>query len=112
MGWIGCVHWENINRDFVAQACALVAPVQPILHRLLCSNETTGNTPKLEFGVQWGGSGAVVEKNSDVNLLHELVHQWLEFTKFCTEVCAALKQSETSQNMSFGSNWVDLVRSL
>jgi hypothetical protein len=62
MGWIGCVPCENIRHDFIAQTCALVAPVQPILHRLSCSNETIGNAPKLKFGVQWGGSGAFVAK--------------------------------------------------
>jgi hypothetical protein len=52
-------------------------------HRLLCINETVRNAPKLESWVQWSGSGAFVTKNS-----------------------------ETPQNMSFGSNGVDRVRSL
>ena len=30
------------------------------------------NTPKCEFRVQWGGSGALVAKNSDVTSWHEL----------------------------------------
>ena len=46
MGWIGCVRCENIRRDFVAQIFALIAPVQPILHRVLCSNEMVPNAPK------------------------------------------------------------------
>ena len=32
--------------DFVAQTCALIAPVQPILHRVSCSIETLQNAPK------------------------------------------------------------------
>ena len=30
----------------MAQTCALIAPVQPILHRVPCSNETFSNAPK------------------------------------------------------------------
>ena len=46
MGWIGCVRCENIRRDFVARTFALIAPVQPILHRVSCSNEMVPNAPK------------------------------------------------------------------
>ena len=45
--------------DFMAQTCALIAPVQPILYLVSCSNETLTNTPKhyekgpnIEFRVQ------------------------------------------------------------
>ena len=55
----------------MAQTCALIAPVQPVLHRVSCSNKTLTNapkhyenTPKHEFRVQWGGSRAFVAKNS------------------------------------------------
>ena len=30
----------------MAQICALIAPVQPILHQVLCSNERLLNAPK------------------------------------------------------------------
>ena len=30
----------------MAQTSALIGPVQPVLHRVLCSNETLTNTPK------------------------------------------------------------------
>ena len=46
MGWIGCVRCENIQRDFVARTFALIAPVQPILHRVSCSNKIVPNAPK------------------------------------------------------------------
>ena len=46
MGGIGCVRCENIRRDFVARTFALIAPVQPILHRVSCSNEIVPNAPK------------------------------------------------------------------
>ena len=32
------------------------------------------NAPKRQFGVQWGGSGAIVAKNSDTTSWHELLH--------------------------------------
>src|SRR6185369_12906837 len=46
MGWIECVLCEKFRCDFMAQTCALIAPVQPILHRVPCSNETLPNAPK------------------------------------------------------------------
>jgi len=45
-GWIGCVHCENIWRDFVAWTFAFIAPVQPILHRVSCTNKMDQNAPK------------------------------------------------------------------
>ena len=46
MRWIGCVHCEKFRCNFIAQTCALIAPVQPILHRVSCSNETLPCAPK------------------------------------------------------------------
>jgi hypothetical protein len=51
-----------------------MAPVRPVLHRLLWSNETVRNAPKQEFWVQWSGSGAFVAKNLDASSFSELVH--------------------------------------
>src|SRR6185437_4370344 len=67
MGWIGSVHCEKFQCDFMARTCALIAPVQPVLQRVSCSNETLPN---------------------------------------------ATKHYETHQNMSLGSNGVDLFHSL
>ena len=74
MGWIGCVHCEKLWCDFMARTSSLIAPVQPVLHRVSCSNETNPkctqtvrNEPILEFRVQWGGSGAFVAKNSNAS---------------------------------------------
>ena len=63
----------------MAQTCALIAPVQPVLHRVSCSNETLPNAPKRdahkhEFRVQWGGLGAFVVKKSDATSWRELMH--------------------------------------
>ena len=46
MGWIGSIHCEKFRCDFMARTCALMAPVQPVLHRVSCSNEISRNTPK------------------------------------------------------------------
>ena len=63
----------------MARTSSLIAPVQPILHRVPCSDETLTNAPKHyenalkhEFTVQWGGSRAFVAKNSDAISWHEL----------------------------------------
>ena len=81
MGWIECVLWKKSRCDFMAQTCALIAPVQPVLHRVSCSNETLTNAPKHyenapkhEFRVQWGGSRAFVAKRSDASSWQELLH--------------------------------------
>src|SRR6185295_14495431 len=34
MGWIECVLCEKFRCDFMAQTCALIALVQPVLHRV------------------------------------------------------------------------------
>ena len=46
MGWIGCIRCEKFRFDFMAQTCALIAPVQPVLHRVSCTNETLTNATK------------------------------------------------------------------
>src|SRR6185312_5484903 len=52
-------------------------------------------TPKQEFGAQWGGSVAFVEKKSDATSRHELLHQ---FGPFCTVFCNATEQSQMQKN--------------
>ena len=69
MGWIGCARCEKFLCNFVAQTFALIAPIQPILHRVSCNNEMVPNAPKhyetqqnMSLGVQWGTSSAFVAK--------------------------------------------------
>ena len=76
------------------------------------------DAPKIEFRVQWCGSGAFVAKNSNKTLLHELLH-FCEFGAFCTKFRAVAKlfqnapeRGETHPSMSLGSNGVDRDRSL
>ena len=77
MGSIGCVRCEKFLCEFMAQTCTLIAPVQPVLHRVSRSNKTLTNAPKhyenaskLEFRVQLGESRAFVDKNSDASSWH------------------------------------------
>ena len=53
------------------------------------------NTPKCQFRVQWGGSGAFVKKNSDATSWHKLL---LKFGLFRTEFCKASKRSRMHPN--------------
>ena len=47
MGWIGSVRCEKFQGDFMAQTrVALIAQVQPILHRVPCSMKILPNAPK------------------------------------------------------------------
>ena len=46
MEWVVCVLCEKFHNEFMAQTCALIAPVQPVLQRVSCSNETLPNAPK------------------------------------------------------------------
>jgi hypothetical protein len=73
--WSGSGAFIAINFDATSfsELRALKALVQPVLHRLSCSNETVQNTPKHEFWVHRSGSRAFVAKTSDATLLCELV---------------------------------------
>ena len=46
MEWVGCIRCEKFHNKFMAQTCALIAPVQLVLHRVLCSKETLPNAHK------------------------------------------------------------------
>ena len=46
MGWIACVRCQKLRCELAARNFALIAPVQPISHRVSCSHETIQNAPK------------------------------------------------------------------
>ena len=46
MRGIGCVNCEKFRCDFMAQTCALIAPFQPVLLRVLSINKTLPKAPK------------------------------------------------------------------
>ena len=81
IGRMRCVGCEKLQRDFVARTFALIAPVQPISHRVSCSNETIHNAPKHYKTHQFmslasNGVDRVrsLQKNSDAISRHELLH--------------------------------------
>jgi hypothetical protein len=45
-GVVRCICCEKFKNEFMAQTCALIAQVQPVLQRVSCSNETLPNAPK------------------------------------------------------------------
>ena len=125
MGWIGCVHCEKLWCDFVARTTSLIAPVQPILHRVPCSNKTLPNAPK-HYKILLNTSlvpmgwiecilcekfrcDFIAQTCALIALVQPVLHRVLcnnETNAKCT------KQYETNQYLSSGSNGVDRVRSL
>src|SRR6185312_5383627 len=125
MGWIGCIRCENFQCDLMAQTCPLIAPVQTILHRVPCSNETLPNAPKHYEMLQ----------NMSLDPIGWIQCVLCEKFRcdFMAQTCALLapvqpvlhrvscsietftrtpKHYETHKNMSLGSNGVDRVRLL
>ena len=125
MGWIGCIRCEKFQNDYMAQTCKLTAPVQPILHRGSCSNETLANAPKhyethrnMSCGPM-GWIGSVHCEKFRSNLVARTcaiiapVQPILHRVSCSNEnLPNAPKYYEMHQNMSLGSNGVDRVRSL
>ena len=109
----------------MARTSALIAPVQPVLHRVSCSNETLPNAPKYyetdrnislgSNGVDWVRFCEISRRDFMVRTfaLIAQVHPVLHQVSCSYEVNPnAHKHYEMHQNMSLGSNGVDWVRSL
>jgi len=80
MGWIGCVCCEKSRCHFVARTFALIAPVHPILHRVLCIYEMIPNAPKhyeTHQNMSLGSNGV-----DQVCLLWKFT-TWFRGTNFC-----------------------------
>ena len=79
MGWIKCVGYEKLQRDFMARTFALIAPVQYILQQVSSSYETIPNAPKyyeIHRNISFGSNGVdwVLAKKIDVTSWNELLH--------------------------------------
>ena len=125
MDWVGCIRCEKFWCDFMARTTALIAPVQPVLHRVSCSYEILPNAHKYYKKCK---NRSLV--SNGVGRVHSLwkISKWLHGTNLCINcssstrlqrvLCSietlsnAPKHFETHQNMSFGSSGVDRVRSL
>ena len=122
MGWIGYVRCEKIQNDFMAQTCALIAPVQPVLQRLSSRNEILPNAPKhnethqnMSLESNGGGSGAFVAKNSNANSWHKFCTSSVRFAPRLVRQPNGPKCSKMVQNSpkhEFRVQWGGLVRSL
>ena len=125
MGWIGCVRCKKFQNYFMAQTCALIAPIQLVLQRVSGSNETLPNAPKhyeTHQSMSLGSNGV-----DCVRSLRKILMR-LHGTNFCINCTSstrfapsfvyyetlpnAPKYYETHQNMSLGSNGVGRVHSL
>ena len=93
--------------DLMAQTCPLIAPVQPILHRVPCSNETLPNAPKHYEMLQNMSLDPVGWIEC---VLCKKIPMRLYGTNLCINCTQTLKK--THQNMSLGYNGVDRVHSL
>ena len=125
MEWVGCIRCEKFQNDFMAQTCALIAPVQPVLPRVSCTNEILPNAPKhneTHTNMSLGSNGV-----DWVRSLQKILMP-LHGTNFCINCTSspdlhrvscsnetlpnAPKYYETHQNMCLWSNGVDQLRSL
>ena len=110
MGWIGCVRCKKFRCHLMARTSVLIAPVQPILHRVSCRNETLPNAPKhyeTQQNMIFGSNGV-----DRVRSLRKIPMR-LRGKNFCIETLPNKpKYYETHQNMSLGSNGVGRVHSL
>ena len=111
MGWIRCVCWEKLQRDFVARTFALIAPVHLVLHRVSCNYETIPKAPKY-YKCLKGWIGCVhCEKTrrhfvARTFALIAPVHPILHRVSCSYEMTPnAPKHYETYQNMSFRVQW-------
>jgi hypothetical protein len=125
MEWIGCVRCEKSRRDFVARTFALIAPVHTVFNRVSRSDETIPNASKyyathenMSIGSNRGIGCVRCEKSRRdfvarsfalIALVHPVLHR-----NSCSyeTIPIAPKYYETHQNISLGSNVVDLMRSL
>ena len=125
MGLIGSVRCEKSWSEFVARTFALIAPVQPVLHRVSCTYEMIPNAPKHygthknmslgSNGVDWVHSlqksrrDFVARTFALIVPVHPVLHQ---VSCSYETIQNAPKHYVSHQNMSLGSNGVGQVRLL
>ena len=124
MMWIGCICCENFQSDFATRIFALIAPIRPVLHQVMCGNITVPNARKhYEMHQNMSLGSSRVDR---VHSLRKTTTQ-LRCTNFCIiapvrpvlhrvlcrneMVPNAPKHNETHKNMSLGSNGVNQVHS-
>ena len=79
-GGSGAFVAKNFWCDFIAQTCPLIAPVQPILHRVSCSYEMIPNAPK---HYETHRNMSLGSNRVDQVCLLGKITTWLRGTNFC-----------------------------
>jgi hypothetical protein len=122
--WVRSLQKKS-QRDFVARTFVLIAPVDPVLHRVSCSYETIPNASQhfvthqnmslVSNGVDWVRSLRKIPtwlRGTNFSLIPP-VHPVLHRVSCSYETIPnAAKHYATHENMSLGSNGVEWVRSL
>ena len=124
MGCTRCFGCEKLQRDFVAQTFALIAPIQYVLQKVSCSYETIPNAPKYyetDRNISLGSNGVdwvcLLWKKSRRDfvprtfaLIAPLPPVLHRVSCSYEKIPNAPEHYEMHQNLSLGFNWVDLVR--
>ena len=105
MGWIRCVRCKNVRRDFVGRTFALIAAIQAVFHRVLCSNKAITNAPKhYEMHKNMSLGSNVVDQVCSLQIFPTRL-RWPNFCNNCTKVrlfcidfCAIMKRSQMHPN--------------
>ena len=105
MGWIYCVLCKKFRCDLMAQTCALIAPVQPVLHQVSCSNKTLPSAPKhyethqnMSLGSNWVDRvRSLREIPMRLHATNLCINSTI-FSPLCIQFCAVTKQSKMHPN--------------
>jgi hypothetical protein len=89
-----------------------MALVRPVLHQLSCRNKRSEMQQNMSFGSNRVDQLRSLQKMPMQLRLANLSVNGASSASFASTFVLVAKLSETSQNMSFGSNRVDQVRSL
>ena len=118
MGWIRCFGCEKLQRDFMAQTFALIAPVHPVLHRVSCSYKMIQMHQNMSLGsngvdqVRWLRKLERDFVARTFALIAPVLSVLQQVSCSCETIPNARKYYETHQNISLGCNGADWVHSL
>ena len=106
MGWIGCVHCEKFQSDFVAWT---FAPVLPVLHRIRQPNspkcaQVEQNARKQEFRVQLVGLGS-----TNFCTCRPILH-WVFVSQPNCSKCSKISMKHTRTWVLGPMGWIGCVR--
>ena len=117
MGWIWSVCCEKFRHDFVAWTFVLIAPFQPVLHRVSQDNKTVPNASKqyeTYQNISLGSNGVDMERSLwKISTRLRGTNIYINCTisaRFCIEFQWATKQSQKHPNsMKCTKTWVQVA---